>query len=167
MSYFVLASFSVLMVYAAYSDLKSYTLPNFISLILVAGFALIMMILQPPLSAIGWHVGVGAILFVVGFILFATGLFGGGDVKVIAALGLWLGPMNVLSFLTLMAIFGGVLALALLIFRKIEIPQNWLENSAIAGLHSKKEGIPYGVAIALAALIEYPKTEIFMGLSLL
>lgn len=167
MSYFALASFSALMIYAAYSDLKSYTLPNFISLILVAGFALIMVILQPPLSAVGWHVGVGAILFVIGFILFATGLFGGGDVKVIAALGLWLGPMNVLSFLTLMTIFGGVLAVALLVFRKIEIPQHWLENSAIAGLHSKEEGIPYGVAIALAALIEFPKTEIFERLSML
>ena len=167
MSYFALASFSALMIYAAYSDLKSYTLPNFISLILVAGFALIMVILQPPLSVVGWHVGVGAILFVIGFILFATGLFGGGDVKVIAALGLWLGPMNVLSFLTLMTIFGGVLAVALLVFRKIEIPQHWLENSAIAGLHSKEEGIPYGVAIALAALIEFPKTEIFERLSML
>ena len=165
MSYFILASFSALMVYAAYSDLKSYTLPNFISLILVAGFVVIMMILQPPLVAIGWHIGVGAILFIIGFLMFATGLFGGGDVKVIAALGLWLGPMNVLSFLMLMAIFGGVLALALLVFRKIEIPQHWLKNSAIAGLHSKEEGIPYGVAIALAALIEFPKTEIFLGLS--
>lgn len=167
MSYIALASFSALMVYAAYSDLKSYTLPNFISLILVAGFAVIMMILQPPLSAIGWHVGISAILFVVGFILFATGLFGGGDVKVIAALGLWLGPLNVLPFLTLMAIFGGGLAVVLLVFRKIEIPQNWLKNSAIAGLHSKEEGIPYGVAIAIAALIEFPKTEIFAGLSAL
>jgi len=167
MSYIVLASFSALMVYAAYSDLKSYTLPNFISLILVAGFALIMLILQPPLSAIGWHIGVGAILFIIGFLMFATGLFGGGDVKVIAALGLWLGPLNVLSFLTLMTIFGGVLALALLVFRKIKIPQHWLENSAIAGLHSKEEGIPYGVAIALAALIEFPKTEVFRGLSML
>ena len=167
MFYFVVLSFAALMAYAAYSDLKSYTLPNFISLILVAGFALIMVVLQPPLSAVGWHVGVGAILFVIGFILFATGLFGGGDVKVIAALGLWLGPMNVLSFLTLMAIFGGVLALFLLVFRKIKIPQHWLKNSAIAGLHSKEEGIPYGVAIALAALIEFPKTEIFKGLSIL
>ena len=167
MSYFVLASFSALMVYAAYSDLTSYTLPNFISLILVAGFAVIMMILQPPLSAIAWHVGIGAILFVVGFILFATGLFGGGDVKVIAALGLWLGPLNVLSFLTLMTIFGGVLALALLVFRKITIPQHWLENHTVAGLHSEEEGIPYGVAIALAALIEFPKTEVFMGISML
>ena len=167
MSSIVLASFSALMVYAAYSDLTSYKLPNFISLILMAGFAVVMMVLQPPLSAVGWHVGVGAILFAVGFALFAAGLFGGGDVKVIAALGLWLGPMNVLSFLTLMTIFGGVLAVALLVFRKIKIPQTWLENSAIAGLHSKEEGIPYGVAIALAALIEFPKTEIFEGLSML
>ena len=167
MSYIILAAFSALMIYAAYSDLKSYTLPNFISLLLVGGFVIIMLILQPPLSAVGWHAGIGAILFVVGFILFATGLFGGGDVKVIAALGLWLGPMNVLSFLALMAIFGGVLALALLVFRKIKIPQHWLDNSAIAGLHSKEEGIPYGVAIAVAALIEFPKTEIFKGLSML
>ncbi|MEP1444111.1 MAG: prepilin peptidase [Hyphomicrobiales bacterium] len=165
MSYLVLASFSALMIYAAYSDLKAYTLPNFISLLLMAGFVIVMLVLQPPLSAIGWHIGVGAILFVIGFLMFATGLFGGGDVKVIAALGLWLGPVNVLPFLTLMAIFGGVLALTLIVFRKIKIPDHWLKHSAIAGLHSKEEGIPYGVAIALAALIEFPKTEIYLGLT--
>ncbi|MEP3232866.1 MAG: prepilin peptidase [Hyphomicrobiales bacterium] len=167
MAYIVLILFSALMLYVTYSDLTSYTLPNFISILLVVGFCLVMLIIQPPLAAFGWHVGVGAILFVVGFVLFATGLFGGGDVKVIAALGLWLGPSNVLPFITMMAILGGVLALALLIFRKIKIPQNWLKNSAIAGLHSKEEGIPYGVAIAFAALIEFPKTEILARISAL
>ena len=165
MTYITLTSFWALMLYAAYSDLKSYTLPNFISLLLIAGFCLVMLIIQPPLAGVAWHVGIGVILFVIGFLMFATGLFGGGDVKVIAALGLWLGPVNVLPFLTLMAVFGGILALALIIFRKIEIPQHWLKNSAIAGLHSKEEGIPYGVAIAIAALIEFPKTEIYMSLA--
>lgn len=167
MSYMVLATFSALMIYAAYSDLKSYTLPNFISLLLVGGFAVIMLIIQPPFSAIGWHIGVGAILFIVGFLMFATGLFGGGDVKVIAALGLWLGPVNALPFLMLMAVFGGALAIVLIVFRRFKIPQHWQKNSAIAGLHSKEEGIPYGVAIALAAIIEFPKTEIYMALEAL
>jgi len=151
MAYFVLASFWILMLYAA---------------ILVAGFVAIMLILQPPLTMVGWHVGVGAVLFIIGFVLFATGLFGGGDVKVIAALGLWLGPLNIFSFLMLMAIFGGALAALLLIFRRIKIPQSWLESSTIKGWHSKEEGIPYGVAIAIAALIEFPKTEIYSQLTL-
>lgn len=154
-------SFSVLMLYAAYSDLRAYTLPNFISLLLIAGFVLIVAITLPPLSLIGWHVGVAVIAFAIGFGMFAMGQFGGGDVKVIAALGLWFGPNNFLAFLTLMALLGGLLAVILILFRRVKISERWLENPSIRGLHSPENGIPYGVAIAIAAFVEFPKTEIF------
>lgn len=160
-------SFSILMLYAAYSDLRSYTLPNFISILLVIGFAVIVAIIQPPLSAVGWHVGVGFLMFAIGFAMFAAGVLGGGDVKVIAALGLWFGPNNFFAFFTLMAIFGGVLAISLLLFRKMKVPEKWLENPSVRGWHDKNEGIPYGVAIAIAAIIEFPKTQIYEALAAL
>lgn len=163
--HFVFALFSILMIYAAFSDLTSYTLPNFISLILIAGALILYAVIQPPLEVILWHLGVAAIVFIIGFILFMTGIFGGGDVKVIAALGLWIGPANILGFFTYMAIFGGLIAVALLIFRRAPLPDRYLKNKAISGLHDKNEGIPYGVAIAIAALIEFPKTYIYSALS--
>ena len=160
----VFALFSIVMIYAALSDLRSYTLPNFISIILAVGALAIFAVILPPFELLAWHLGVAAIVFVVGFILFMTGIFGGGDVKVISALALWFGPANFLGFFTLMAIFGGVLAIALLIFRRIPLSHNYLKYKMISGLHDKEEGIPYGVAIAIAALIEFPKTYMYQAL---
>lgn len=155
------------MIYAALSDLRSYTLPNFISIILVAAVAVIFAIIQPPLEMIGWHIGVAAIVFVIGFIMFMTGILGGGDVKVIAALALWFGPGNFIAFFSLMAILGGLLAVALILFRRISLSDKYLKNKMINGLHDKNEGIPYGVAIAIAALYEFPKTAIYEALSII
>lgn len=159
----IFALFSILMIYAALSDLRSYTLPNFISIILVVGALAIFAVIQPPLELFAWHLGVAAVVFVIGFIMFMTGIFGGGDVKVISALALWFGPGNFISFFTYMAIFGGVLAVILLIFRRIPLSEKYKENKTINGLHDKNEGIPYGVAIAIAALIEFPKTYIYLA----
>lgn len=147
------------------SDLRSYTLPNFISLILIAGALVLFAILQPPLELFLWHIAVAAIVFVIGFIMFMTGIFGGGDVKVISALGLWFGLGNFLGFFTLMVLLGGLLALVLLIFRRIKLPDNYMKYKTISGLHDKNEGIPYGVAIAIAAINEFPKTYIYSALS--
>lgn len=160
-----LTSFSVLMLYAAYSDLRSYTLPNFISILLVAGIVIIGIFLQPSLSVVGWHIGVAALMFAIGFGMFAAGMVGGGDVKVIAALGLWMGPGSILSFFMVMALLGGVLALLLLLFRNVKIPETWLQNGSIRGLYDKGEGIPYGVAIAAAALYEFPQTALYEALA--
>lgn len=161
------ASFWALMLYAAFSDLRSYTLPNFISILLVVGFCVMMAVIGPPLDAVLWHLGVGAAVFAVGLILFATNIFGGGDVKVIAALALWFGPNNFLAFFTMMAIFGGILAGLLLLFRSFKLPEEWLRHRTVRGLHDKSEGVPYGIAIAIAALMEFPKTSIYEGLSAL
>lgn len=160
-AHLIFVFFAALMLYAAVSDLGSYTLPNHISVILVAVFLCVMAIVQPPLSVFGWHIGVGLIVFAVGFGLFAVGILGGGDVKVIAALALWLGPNDFLNFFTLMAMFGGVLAFLLLVFRRLPVSERWLEYSAIKGLHDKNEGIPYGVAIAVAMLIVLPQTDLY------
>lgn len=165
MSYIALTSFWMLMLYAAYSDLKSYTLPNFISLLLVVGFSLAVLVVQPSLTALAWHIAVGIILFVCSYVVYATGPFGAGDVKMISTLGLWMGPVNILPFLMIMSIIGGIIGVALLIFRRFPIPEKWLENQSVKALHSKEEGIPYGIAIAFAALIEFPKTEIYTALS--
>lgn len=69
--------------------------------------------------------------------LFAIGAMGGGDVKLIGALALWFPVTPFLSLLTLMAILGGVLTIAMLLFHKLRPTDRPLE-------------VPYGVAIAAA-----------------
>jgi prepilin peptidase CpaA len=97
----------------------------------------------------GWlsHLGAGLFMFVVGYALFALRIFGGGDAKLMAALALWTGFVDLSRFALLTAIFGGVLALTLLVMRRM----NWRRDSRFAHLLAKDAPIPYGIAIVAAA----------------
>jgi prepilin peptidase CpaA len=85
--------------------------------------------------------GVAALVFALFIGAFALGQMGGGDVKMIGALALWLPPLPLLWMLVLMSLIGGVLTLLMMVERK---------------MRPAKQGpveIPYGVAIAIAALL--------------
>ena len=96
--------------------------------------------------------------------LFSAGLFGGGDAKLLAAASLWVGYEALPAYIEMTAICGGILALALLAFRRIELPEPVRQHQWIARLHDRKAGMPYGIALAAAALWIYPSTKAFMGL---
>ncbi|UVO49811.1 prepilin peptidase [Sphingomonas sp. SUN019] len=87
-------------------------------------------------------VQLGLALLVFGFfcVAFHFGQMGGGDVKMIGALALWLPPAPLLAMLMIMSVIGGVLTLIMLIEHKFRRGKGVLE-------------IPYGVAIAIAGLI--------------
>jgi prepilin peptidase CpaA len=88
---------------------------------------------------------------------------GGGDAKILSAAALWYGfNVNLVAFLGFTGIYGGVLALVVLMIRA---NQNQLLVSPIPlPMHffRDREGIPYGVAIGVAAFATYPQTEIFL-----
>ena len=77
---------------------------------------------------------------------FACGWMGGGDVKLIAALALWLPLAPLLDMLMIMAIAGGVITVIMVIERRIKRAQAVPE-------------VPYGIAIAVAALLTLARTE--------
>ena len=81
-----------------------------------------------------------AIVFALFVGAFALGQMGGGDVKLIGALALWLAPLNLVSMLIAMSLVGGVLTLVFLIDAK------WRRHGAAVE-------VPYGVAIAIAGLL--------------
>ena len=87
----LLLIFPVLVITAALRDVTSYTIPNWISLALAAGFPLAALALGLPLSVIGVNLAVGAAALVAGMVMFSLGWIGGGDAKLFAAAGLWLG----------------------------------------------------------------------------
>ena len=146
-------------------DLRTRRIPNYLTFgaaALGVGYALITGgWAAAGLSAAGWAVGL--MLFIPFFCL--RGL-GGGDVKLLAALGAWFGPagMLVLAFYTALA--GGLMALVVVLvngyfstaFKNIwlllchwrvtglsAVPDISLDNP-----HSKR--LPYGVAIAAGAV---------------
>ena len=156
--------FPVALVYAAAMDVVTMTIPNRVSILLVAAFLIIAPFAGLSAETIGWHVAAGAAALVVGIALFSFNLMGGGDAKLISAVAVWVGFGYLLHFLVMMALVGGALAIAMLAFRRI-VPAglagkaSWSER-----LHAPGAGIPYGVAIAGGGLWVYPKTAVFLGL---
>ena len=161
LEYSLLLIFPGLMAFAAMMDLFTMTIPNRISILLVGTFAVVA-----PLTGMGWeeyfiHLGTGFAVLAVGILLFALGLLGGGDAKLLAAASLWLGLDNLLQYVVVVALMGGLLAFLLLVYRGT-LPPRWLTSQGWAmRLHDRNEGIPYGLALAGAALWVFPTTGWF------
>jgi prepilin peptidase CpaA len=149
--------FPALMAFAAASDLFTMTISNRVSLALVAA-VLALAGGMAPYEMLS-HVGAGALLLVVAFTCFAMGWVGGGDAKVAASVALWFGFAQLMNFLLYASLFGGALTLLLLQFRQWPLPYGLAGQAWLARLHAKESGIPYGIALALSALMVYPETE--------
>ena len=150
--------FPALMAFAASSDLLTMTISNRLSLALAGGFFLLMIVTGMSLHAAGMHVAAAAIVLVVAFVFFSQGWIGGGDAKLAAATALWFGFDYLLDYLIYASLFGGALTLAIIQFRKIPLPAMLARQGWILRLHETDAGIPYGIALAAAALAVYPKT---------
>lgn len=146
---------------AAGWDLTSYTIPNLIPVGLAAGFTAFAVIVGLHGAPLESHIFAGAGGLVLGFALFATGFAGGGDAKLFAAVCLWLGVSDSLSYALVASVFGGALTLGLLMFRSLPVPAFLLTRQWILRLHDRQAGIPYGVALAAGACAILPYTEIF------
>lgn len=164
LSYGLLLIFPAVMVLAALSDLFTLTIPNRLSIVLIATFFSLAFIAGLPLETIGMHLVAGLGVLVAGFILFSTGTLGGGDAKLLAAASLWVGVAPLMNFFTYVAIIGGALAVAILLYRRL--PQEAVMGPPWAHrLHEKQTGIPYGIAIAGASLMTFPHTELYRLIS--
>ena len=114
--------FPALMAFAASSDLLTMTISNRMSLALAGGFFLLTLVTGMSLAAIGMHLAAGALVLVVCFGFFSQGWIGGGDAKLAAATALWFGFDYLLDYLLYASLFGGVLTLVLIQFRKLPLP---------------------------------------------
>jgi len=152
------AVFPVIVTVAACYDVLTMQIPNRFPTILVLAFVGAGFAAGLSPSAIGIHLLVGAGMLLGTFALFAFGYLGGGDAKLAAAIALWLGLDQALPFLIYTALFGGALSLAILSFRSIPLPGFLLSQPWALRLHEKGAGVPYGVALAAAALTVFPDT---------
>lgn len=150
--------FPSVMVYSAIADMVTMTSSNRIVVFLVAGFLALA-----PLTGMDWtsfalHGAAGGMVLAGGFALFALGWIGGGDAKLAAAIALWVGLDHTLSFIGMSAVFGGLMAVAILAFRGAILPETVMRHPWVQRLHGDRAGIPYGVALAAGALVVYPAT---------
>ena len=146
---------------AAGWDLASFTIPNFLQAVLLGGFAVFAVSTHMPLESVGWHLLAALIGFVIGFALFSFNFVGGGDAKLFACVALWFGFPDLIDYAMIASVFGGVLTLALLGFRKLPLPRLLAGQAWLMRLHDQEAGIPYGVALASGAFAVLPYTDVF------
>jgi prepilin peptidase CpaA len=136
----LLAILAVLLLVASWDDLKTRTIPNglnlAIALLAIPFWWANGLALWPDVAL---QIGVAVLVFALFAGAFAIGVMGGGDVKLIAALALWLPWQAVLGLLMIMSLAGGALTIAMIIRKRLAQSEAALE-------------IPYGVAIAFAGL---------------
>jgi prepilin peptidase CpaA len=150
--------FPAMMAFAASSDLFTMTISNRVTLALVGGFFALALASGMPAIDMLWHVGAAAAVLAVTFVFFARGWIGGGDAKLAAATALWLGFDHLMAYLLYASIFGGILTLAMIRFRLMPLPKSLAEQEWVKRLHRLDGGVPYGIALAAAALLIYPDT---------
>lgn len=156
----MLAPLPVLVVIAALTDLTRMKIPNWISASLIVTFfpAAFAAGLSPVEVAI--HLAVGLLVLVAGVALFAVRIVGGGDAKLMAAAGLWLGAAALTPFLIWTAILGGVFSLVLIVGRSVAQPYMAGAPAWVSTLFRPKGDIPYGVAICGGVLLAYPSSTL-------
>lgn len=152
---FFLLFFGIMVVAAIY-DLVSYTIPNFLPLLLIGAFVVFALWQALSWPLLANHAGAGLGMLGVGWALFALGLLGGGDAKLFAATSLWMGWYGIINYMIMFSICGGVLALTLLLFRRLPLPERLRRQLWIATLHKKEQGAPYGIALAVGAILAWP-----------
>jgi len=150
--------FPTLMAFAASSDLFTMTISNRVTLALICSFAGMALFSGMAPMDVLTHVGAAATVLAFAFVFFARGWIGGGDAKLAAATALCFGFEHLMPYLLYASIFGGVLTLAMIRFRLIPLPQSLAEQEWVKRLHRLDGGVPYGIALAAAALMIYPDT---------
>lgn len=157
----VLVVFPGLVVLAATMDMFTMTIPNKLCLALIAAFFVAVPFAGMSLADVGFHVLAALIALGLTFLLFASGMFGGGDAKLTAAIVLWLGPGLAIEFALLAALFGGFLTAALVLMRSFPTYTAAIQSQWAARLLSIKVGIPYGIALSSAAMVLFSQSPWF------
>ena len=150
-----LLGFAALMLLAAFEDLRRLIIPNALTLSLCLVWPLYA-VAAPSLSGTLGSLGCAIAVFLAGALCFSRGYLGGGDVKLLTAATLWAGPAGTPALLVLTGVLGGMLALFLLMppgAYFADLARAKLGPSDAAAKAGATTPVPYGIAIAAAALI--------------
>jgi prepilin peptidase CpaA len=136
---------------AAWDDLWARRIPNALPLA-IAALALVQLIpAGDPYPAL-WTIVAAAVVFVVAFVQWRLGLLGGGDAKLLAAAALLVGYHDLFRFLFVMSLCGAAVAAAVMAASRLGGPSPLLLPFPGASGRSARPSIPYGTAIAAAAM---------------
>lgn len=148
--------------YAAVTDFLYYKIPNWIVIALIGVYlikAAVAIAMGAPLTDFIIPATSFGIILCVGFILFAVKILGAGDAKLLAACALWMGEINIMQFIVLTLIAGGLIAI---IYLKLNQGVDFLRNLVLAKIITKlgkasapptdKKSVPYAIAIFIGVV---------------
>lgn len=146
---------------SAVSDFRSMTIPNLFAGLIVLAF--VPAYLADMFSGDGleffvsWksHVIAASLVFVLTFLLFMGRLIGAGDSKLCSALALWMGVSGLAPYLFYMALAGAVLGLLTKLMNSKQLVSAPKEGGWIARSQAGEQGVPYGIAICLGAIVAF------------
>ena len=139
-SYGLLGALAIALLVAAFTDIRRRQIDNWLTAAIALSAPLFWWASGLSIwPGIAWQLGVALVTFVILAGLFALRVMGGGDVKLVTALALWIEPEWFLRLLIVMALAGGVLTIVLGAWH-------------VARRQREKLAVPYGVAIAGAGL---------------
>jgi prepilin peptidase CpaA len=110
-----------------------------------------------------WHLATGALILATGFALFARGSIGGGDAKLAAATAAWLGIDHLGEYVLVASLLGGGLTILILALRRWPVLARVIKQAWVKRLHQPGMGVPYGIALAIAGLLLYPGSAIWLA----
>lgn len=144
--------------FAAISDFRHMIVPNWASGLIALGFL--------PFAVVSWgvidvqmHLVIGAVFFGVSLLCWLAGWLGGGDVKLLGAVGLWLGTPYAFAFLFILAVTSTVMSGTLLIMRRLTKCTEETVPAALKPVMRMAHGgqFAYAIPIVIAALATLPR----------
>ncbi len=142
---------------AGWSDFKGMTIPNVCPLIVIGAFIPAFLAVRlsgadimEPLTS---HLTAAGVVMAVTVVLYAVKIIGGGDSKLMSAFSLWAGVPGLAAFLFYMSLVGAAIGIVTIVIRKKKPFKNAPEKSWIARAQNGDNGVPYGIAIVIGAVV--------------
>jgi prepilin peptidase CpaA len=140
-AYALLGGLAIGLLFSIYSDLRYRLIYNTVCASIALAAPLYWLAIGNfGWPAVGWYLATGVVTFLFFAIFFRFGMMGGGDVKLFAAVALWLEPIAAFRFVFNATVLGAAVTIVFFIVHKLR-------------RNDGKVRVPYGVAIAVAGLL--------------
>lgn len=146
------------LVHAAVSDIASYRIRNWSLAIGAGAYLPVALVSGLPAATMVASATATVCVLALGFALFCFNVIGAGDVKLAAVTVLWCGADQALPFLMNTALAGGLVAIGLLLGRRLAARLGMTRLSTLHALQPGRRDVPYGVALALGGFAVLPAT---------
>lgn len=157
--------FTALLLTGCVTDVRERRIPNALVVVIIAGGLGFSLAARPVVAAASYSLSGLVLGFIVWIVFYIAGVIGAGDVKFFSAAGTWLGPSATWRAALVAGVAGGVLAVFFLLrerrladtIRRMALAAS---SGSVALLSetpesqaSRKQRLPYGVALAVGALV--------------